>query len=224
MTLNASTVDIAILSILGILALLGFLKGLVKDFFGTVNIILAIFIAFIVSPFVVEIAADHFSYPTIFVAVITKFVVFVSLLIILSIFSSRFSKPLSERIPAPINQSLGFGFGFVKGYLVFAFILAILLSFYAPKNSKSFKGKLGPDWLNQAQSYDLMLFGANIFKPFIDDHMDYIQKVNFAGDDKKNEKSNKKSKDQDVEDLIKEELGYKRPDIEKMQRLIEIVQ
>jgi hypothetical protein len=84
---------------------------------------------------------------------------------------------------------------------------------------------MGPRWLHEAKSYDLLLFGANIFKPFIDENMDYIKKTSFAADkqDEKDDKPERKSKNDEIEDIIEKELGYERPQIEKMQRLIEIV-
>jgi hypothetical protein len=94
-------------------------------------------------------------------------------LIIGSIVNSKISGPLSKVTPIAINQSLGFGFGFAKGYMIVAFVFTAIMSFYSPSSfseaEDKFSSRVGPEWLTKSKSYDLLLFGSNWIKPIIDD-------------------------------------------------------
>jgi len=82
---------------------------------------------------------------------------------------------------------LGFGFGFAKGYFMLSFVFAIFLSMYSGsavdklKKDKPIIKKIGPNWFCESKSYGILLFGADIIKPFIDRKMDQINNDNNSG-------------------------------------------
>lgn len=195
MSITPTTVDITLFFIVFLFAFLAFLKGFVKDFFSTLNLIIAIFASYTLGPILSK-AMPQSSYPQTFVDLGSNFIVFVTTLIILAIISSRISTPLSERVPMFINQTLGFGFGFAKGYFMLAFVFAIFLAFYSSpiiddlKKDEPHDTKIGPVWFRESKSYDILLPGADILKPVVDKYFEQLR-GNIGHDILKNKDDNK---------------------------------
>jgi membrane protein required for colicin V production len=169
MTLTPNSIDGALIFILLVFAFLSFLKGFIKDFFSTLNLILAIVISYAVSPIISKLISSNGT-QQLMIELGTQFAVFIVLLIIFSIITSKISTPLAEKIPGAVNQSLGFGFGFVKGYVVLSFAFASLIYFYSYSDNKSpkIKERVGPEWLRKSKSYDFLEFGADLAHPIIE--------------------------------------------------------
>ncbi len=174
MNMTPNSVDAILFSILFIFAILAFLKGFIRDFFSTLNLIIAIVLSYAASPYISQFI--KISAPQILIDLAVQFLVFIVVLIICSILSSKISHPLSDKVPSALNQSLGFGFGFAKGYLILSFVFAILLFFYSDSSSKNsevkivnskFKEKFGPEWFRGSKSYDILEYGALFLKPFV---------------------------------------------------------
>jgi membrane protein required for colicin V production len=191
MNLTPNSVDGILFFVLFVFAFLAFLKGFVKEFFSTLNLIIAIITSYIASPFISKLFVNVEA-PQILVDLGVQFIVFVVILIVCSIISSKISNPLSEKIPHFLNQSLGFGFGFLKGYLIISFIFAILLFFYSSNplskepetkivDSKK-QEKFGPAWFQDSKSYDVLYYGADVIKPLVDGILSQIK--NSGNDDK----------------------------------------
>ena len=185
MTLTPNSVDGAIFFILFVFAILAFLKGFIKDFFSTINLLLAMIASDVIGSMISKMIVKGGS-SQMLVDLGVRFGVFVVILIICSMVSSKISAPLSKKIPNAVNQSLGFGFGFTKGYFILAFSFAIILSLYSnssddlPKDDKSKKEKLtseriGPAWFKESKSYGILAVGANAIRPFIDHMMDQVR-------------------------------------------------
>ncbi len=262
MNLTPNSVDAILFFILFVFAFLAFLKGFVKEFFTTLNLIIAITASYILSPFIAKLFVDSQT-PGILVDLGTQFMVFVSVLIICSIFSSKIYVPLSEKIPEFLNQSLGFGFGFLKGYLIISFIFSILLFFYS--NNPLFKDdaakiadskkqeKFGPEWFQDSKSYDILHYGADFLKPFVDSVLKttdkniekkipediggginainkviktqrfYEQILEDENRPNKQSANEPENKEAGPESEQKNENGYTDQEIKKMKRLIEIM-
>ena len=176
-------VDGALIFILLLFALLSFLKGFIKDFFSTLNLILAIVISYVASPVITRLFSKNETQQLI-IELGTQFTIFIILLIIFSILTSKISTPLSERIPGSVNQSLGFGFGFLKGYVILSFVFAGLLYFYSYSSNTNpkIKQKIGPEWLEKSKSYNFLEYGANIAKPIIDNALTKARGDDYSGD------------------------------------------
>ena len=208
MNLSPTSVDIVVFVILFIFAILAFLKGFIKDFFSTLNLILATIASYILGPIVSKFFVSGSGASQIMIDLGIRFGVFIAFLIIGAIVSSKISKPLSAKIPNSIDQSLGFGFGFAKGYLILSFVVAVILSFFtAPdaSNKGSFTKKSGPRWLQESKSYGILLVGANLVKPFIDNMTDQVR-TNAGGETK--EESPKKNKAESIDNFIKAKKLY----------------
>ncbi|MFT6106510.1 MAG: membrane protein required for colicin V production [Rickettsiales bacterium] len=236
-----NTVDGVIFLVIFIFAFLAFLKGFIKDLFATLNLVFATIASYALSPLIADFIPST-KYPQMLVDLGVRFLIFVTILILASMMTSRISKPLSEKIPTAINQSLGFGFGFAKGYFILAFVFAVFLSLY----EKSSYEKIGPDWFQSSKSYDLLLVGSKIVKPFTDDFIDQVK-----GDNLRNLGEKKyllQDPDESIDSIMKnkklyehldkyeeitddnkiknedEDSGYSNGQMEKLKRLIEIVQ
>jgi membrane protein required for colicin V production len=179
--MTPNSVDGILFFILFAFAFLAFLKGFVRDFFSTLNLIVAITISYTASPYISQLI--KISAPQILMDLVIQFVVFITVLIICSIINSKISHPLSEKIPDALNQSLGFGFGFAKGYLILSFIFAILLFFYSDHPSKEselkienskYKEKFGPEWFRDSKSYNILEYGASFLKPLVNNAFSHI--------------------------------------------------
>jgi membrane protein required for colicin V production len=207
MNMTPNYTDGIIFLILFIFAFLAFLKGFVKEFFSTINLIIAITLSYIVSPYVSKFI--NISAPQILIDLSTQFIVFILTLIACSILSSKISNPLSDKIPDALNQTLGFGFGFTKGYFILSFVFAIALFFYSDQpsdqskvkieNSKR-KEKFGPHWLTESKSYGILEYGANFLQPLVSSTFSQIQ-----GD-----ATSKKNSDNDELDTVKEVIKSKK--------------
>ncbi len=225
--MTPNSVDGILFFILFVFAFLAFLKGFVREFFSTLNLIIALIISYVASPFITKLFVNV-SAPQMLIDLGTQFVVFVAVLIICSILSAKVSHPLSEKMPDFLNQSLGFGFGFVKGYLIISFAFAVLLFFYSGitsddaevkiKDSKKVE-KFGPEWFKNSRSYDILDFGATLLQPMVKDMLSGIngnndnQKKSSDGFDNQLDAVKKIIKTQKVYDkLLQEENNPSTPD------------
>ena len=231
MTLTPNTIDGILFLILFIFAFLAFLKGFVKEFFSTLNLIISTVSSYIISPSLSKLFFID-NIPQILVDLIARFIIFVSVIIILSIIFSKISAPLNKKIPPTINQSLGFGFGFFKGYVVISFCFAMMIAFYSYQQSiysgledssseQSEKEAPGPQWLKNSKSYNILSYGADFLHPVIDGIFSQIT----------GNTNNYMSKDQlgleekiiESQELYDDTSGYKKQDRKNMDRLIEII-
>lgn len=174
--MTPNSVDGILFFILFVFAFLAFLKGFVKEFFSTLNLIIATVLSYVASPYVAKLFVNV-SAPQMLIDLGTQFIVFVVVLIICSILSAKISHPLSDKMPDFLNQSLGFGLGFTKGYLIMSFGFAVLLFFYSGQPSKDSESKIknskhiekfGPEWFRNSKSYDILDYGATLLKPLVD--------------------------------------------------------
>jgi len=250
MSLTPNTLDGILLSILFIFAFLAFLKGFIKEFFSTLNLIISIIASYLIAPIFAKFISIALM-PHIAVQIVIRFIVFVTILIICSILSARVSTPLSTKIPSSVNQFLGFGFGFFKGYLMLSFCFAMLVFFYSnpfsqimvdeKDNSNSTNlatnlakhQKFGPKWLQDSKSYSILECGADLLRPAVETIFASIEdniNKNDPLSDKVNsiDNINTKLKTDDTDQKLQSdtnkssEYGYSKQDLKKMQRLIEI--
>jgi membrane protein required for colicin V production len=248
MILTSNNLDITLLVIIFIFAFLAFLKGFIKEFFSTLNLVVSIVASYLISPMISQLISIE-GVPNIILQIVIRFIAFVTILIFCSIIAARVSNPLSSKIPSAINQSLGFGFGFCKGYLILSFCFAILVFFYsnpfaqiATNNQQNLDDlvmsltqdqKFGPKWLQDSKSYNILQFGADFLSPAVKNmftKIEYKDSINNSLLDNPDlvKKPNKELK-KDIDQLKMNEskqtddYGYNKQDIKKMQRLIEII-
>ncbi len=82
---------------------------------------------------------------------------------------------------------MGFAFGFAKGYVIFAFLFALITSLYAgnysffsfsaAENDKKEEknGRHGPQWLTESKSYKILDLGSDVLTPIALNFVDFVK-------------------------------------------------
>ena len=249
--------DLIFASTLFLLAVLAFIKGFMSSFFSTFNWIVALFLSYFLSPIIIKFFG--FGVNSIFITSLASIVTFFISWISISIITSSISKTFLAIIPDPIDKSMGFAFGFAKGYIIFAFLFALITSLYAGnysffsfsavENDKKEDGdkRHGPQWLTKSKSYKILDLGSVALAPIALNFVDFVKGNNFSQntlsdliDKKITEKDlEEKIEDVNIEDNLEKvrkihkiyqevdnysEKGYKKDEIENMDRLIETIE
>jgi len=158
---------------------------------------------------------------------------FTTTLIFISIITSNIAKVIGNKFPSSINVSFGLIFGTLKGYMLSALAFSIIMNVYGSSKNE-------PEWFSSSKSYQPLLIGSDIIKPFTDSLFGSLSEKKSDDDKKpKNEINNfikklEKTKDnlkyleratedaaieEQIEEVIEDE-GYKKDQIKKMDRLI----
>ena len=238
MNFSGNWFDITFIAIILILALLAFLRGFIKDFAAFLNWLVAISLTYLLSPHIVKLF-EKSKYSEIIIKSAVSSILFIVLLIVISMITSRICKSLEDKIPGGVDQSLGFAFGFAKGYFLCALFFGIIVALYSsglinakePVKTKAGK-RIGPDWLIKAQSYKILEVGADILKPLTDIIVKSVEKTGLANENSakdeilnKLDEMEKSAPKQEEDDFSDEEVtsgkGYNFKEIKKMNRLIE---
>jgi len=233
MDVNENLFDIIFLTIVLVLGLLAFLRGFIREIFSVLNWILAIFLTYALSPVIMMFIDDN-SLSSLIIGLISQTILFTVSLIIISIFTSKISRPLSDRMPFLINQPLGLAFGIGKAYLMVALIFSIITTIYSydilelPQSSKQVEGRVGPDWLQNSISYEILEVGAEFLQPVVDVAINSIKMSALKSKDGMSDQIIKKlddinEKDSDELQEYLEEGGYGIEDLQKMQNLIRLI-
>ncbi len=196
--------DLIFVSALFLLSVLAFVKGFMASFFSTFNWLSAILLSYFLTPFIAELISQNNA--GIILNLVISAVTFFASLIILSIFTSSISKTLLSIVPESINKSLGFAFGFMKGYIIFAFFFVVVTSLYGgnysifpstslsdsenkdteSKGIKSQEDRFGPAWLTEAKSYKVLELGSEMLRPVALSAIDLFKNTASSNDMVKN--------------------------------------
>jgi membrane protein required for colicin V production len=226
--------DIVFIAIILIMAILAFLRGFIRDFASFLNWVIAISITYLLTPFIVGLFAKS-SYADVINKLSVGCVLFVILLILTSLTTSRIARDLSQRLPSSVDQSLGFAFGFAKAYLICALIFEVIISWHKLVDSKKTNNLVGPEWLTKAQSYKILELGGDALKPaakailktFNGSQLE--EKVKEKVKDQVKEQVKKKVKEQikaqakSQDDEDDDGKGYDAKERQKMNHLIDII-
>ncbi len=163
--------------------------------------------------------------------VAARVVIFILTFIVTALSTSGLCKALKEKMSKVFDRSLGVLFGIVKTLLIFGFIYSISLNLYGfllGKNVEETSAKL-PEWLVQAKCYNILHLSGNVLDPLVKKFFDAttknLDKV-VPKQDNLDEKINELLKKKDAAEPLDEsaiDAGYNKKDIEKMNRLIEII-
>jgi membrane protein required for colicin V production len=216
--------DFIIFGILGFFALIGLMRGFVKEIFSIANWIIASIITIYLRPIITGLILTKINIPIVADLISNSFL-FTTALILVSIITSNISKGISGIFPTPINVFFGLIFGFFKGYLISALIFSIIISIYGENKEK-------PLWFEESKLYQPLSIGSNFVEPFTNSL--------FGNLPKKSEEENLDETDSEINSLmdkidsVKEKVvsddvdedsnnGYKEDQIKKMDRLIDTI-
>lgn len=232
---NLNFLDYIFIIFTAIFVLTAFFRGFIKEVFSLLNWVVAITLAHFLAPYAEEFLQRYFSNKTL-IDVASRAIIFLLAFIITIFSTSNLRDALKEKISTLFDRSLGVLFGLAKTLLIFGLIYS--LYFNLLKNSKEF-----PSWLKEAQCYSLLKISGETIDPlvknFLKDATKHIEKksepkkeLDQKIDEILGKKEDKKIAEKEVVKTDSSEIkkpsddnsGYSKKDIEKMNRLIEIVQ
>jgi membrane protein required for colicin V production len=143
--------DIIVLIVVGVAAIGGFLRGLVQEVLSLAAWILAAFaIYYLHKPLTDGIATQMDSEPAV------SILAFALLLLIpyaaMKVIANNVGQASRNSILGPIDRVLGFGFGALKGALIFVFGFSVLVLGY--DTVWGFEGR--PTWMTTARTYPIV--------------------------------------------------------------------
>ncbi len=207
-----------------------FFRGFVKEIFSLFNWLIALTLSYLLAPYLSKLLLFYSDNK--FVAdIAARVIIFIFVFIATALSTSGLCKALKEKMSKVFDRSLGVLFGIVKTLLIFGFIYSISLNLYGfllGKNVEENSAPL-PEWLLQAKCYNILHLSGNTLDPLVKKffdattkNLDKVVPKQDNLDEKINELLNKKDVAEPL-DESSEDAGYNKKDIEKMNRLIEII-
>lgn len=237
--------DLIFFTTIIIFTLIAFFRGFIKEIFSFFIWIISAVFAYFLSPFLAEFLSSYYKNENILYFA-TRLTIFIILFLTLSFSLSETIKNLKEKVPTIFDKSFGALFGVLKTILIFAIFYSAIYNTLSlvMKNAnidiKEGKNVKMPIWIREAKCGNILKISSSVVDPlveiFVEAVAQRVYKSNLVPktlDDKiiddtteqiSKEKNNiDNSKKDDVENS-KDSGGYNKRDIEKMNRLIEIVE
>lgn len=154
--------DLVLIGLLVLSGILAFARGFVKEVLSILGWlgagILALEFYPQLSPYILpyidhEQIADGIAFA----------VIFIVCLVLLSLASSTISRKVQNSDVGPLDRSLGFLFGLLRGAVVIALLYLLLVQFLPPREH--------PDWLRQARAMPVVEYSANLLLELAPEHI-----------------------------------------------------
>lgn len=224
-----------------IFVLTAFFRGFVKEVFSFLNWVVAFVTSHLLGPHVAKFFVSG-SLSSAITDIAVRSVIFVTVFFVCLLSTSGLAKELKKKVPKPIDRSMGVLFGLSKTLLIFGIIysvfinsMSMLLDKNITRDSKEF-----PSFLSEAKFHDLVEAAANIVDVPVNSFLNGMSSSLGGKNANSQELLNKKIEDaledklDDIDSDIGDQLddveeidqlnGYDKKDIEKMNRLIEILE
>lgn len=223
--------DYFIFLIMLFLTLLGLLRGFIRELFSLLTWIGSGTLTIALRPVITNLISQKIS-NTILANAISSLLIFVIAIIGLSILTSNISKTITTKFPSSINITLGIAFGFAKGFIISSLIFATIINIF--DDGFNLKDKFGPGWLQKSATYKPLSFGAYLILPVVDPILNEMKSDYSVSDEdieKKGIKNDAKEKinllktndkEKTTNDNKKEEDGYTKDQIDKLDHLIDL--
>lgn len=248
------------------IVLIAFFRGFVRELFSVINWVLAGFLVYAISPYLVKPLLGIAGGATM-ANIIASTISFIVIFIVTTILTRKMAFACKEKIPYTTDQILGTVFGALKAFFIFGFVYAASInlhsSLYGIEKDAKLQEKM-PSWLYQSKFRGIIAPFATILNPMVEASIDDSQ-TRFLGKEVDSKKEGKKTKSQikrqklneeklqpygifnknyqkikenfkkteekpkkikktkKVSEIYKEK-GYSKKEIEKMDRLIEIIE
>ena len=237
--------DLVFLASCAIFILTAFFRGFVKEIFGLFNLIAALFASYWLSQVISNIFFGGSIAGAISIIALRS-IIFFATFFISFLLTRSLCKELKNKLPKSLDSSIGVLFGLTKSIFIFAAIYCVLItsmSLFYNKNINRNSSEL-PIFLKEAKFLDLISSSSKLIqkpiKLFIYDIFKDLNNSEFRNynanplDQKINDVIN--NSDRDYNKKIKKNIGnlkkigniddkngYNKKDIDKMNRLIEII-
>lgn len=223
--------DYTVLGIMVFFTLLGLVRGFIQELSSLVNWIGSGLLTVLLREPINNLIDGKISNPIVS-NMVSSITIFVIAIIGFSILTSSVAKTINTKFPSSINITLGLAFGFTKGFLICSLIFATILNLFG--NTEDLSSKSGPEWFQKSETYRPLSLGAYMILPFADSILgrikDKYNKNNIFHNNNNNEEKvdsvdkPEKSDDKDkINEKSKENGGYKKEQLEKLNHLIEIL-
>jgi uncharacterized membrane protein required for colicin V production len=246
MSTAVNIVDLVFFGFTFIFVLTAFLRGFVKEVFALLNWIISFTLSYALAPYLGKMFL-FYTKSTLIADISARTIIFILCFIIFIFATHGMCKDIKEKINQSFDRSLGVLFGLVKTLLVFGLVYSIIMNMYGfllgKGKSKADESQL-PKWFTEAKSYNIMKVSGSILDPMVKVVFEEVVKnfdrvapdmIEGVNPDALNNLMDKTVQGSEVStDLIQsgsekiektiEDKGYNKKDIEKMNRLIEIVQ
>ena len=155
--LPVNITDMVVIGVLLLSALLALARGFVREVLSIAGWVAAGFITYFALPHVQKPAeqwvAKKFDIKEAMVADVgAGAAIFIAALVVFTIITIIISKRIQESEIGPLDRSLGFLFGLVRGAFVLSLAYLVLIQFIPPKDH--------PKWIKDARSLDALQSGA----------------------------------------------------------------
>jgi membrane protein required for colicin V production len=152
--------DYSILGIIAFFALIGLIRGFIREVFSIMNWVVAAIVTVYLRPILSNLILIKINIPII-ADLISNLFLFTATFIFMSIITSNIAKGIADKFTAFVDVPFGLVFGAIKGYILSALIFSIILNIYGNKENE-------PDWFAESKIYQPLSIGAEIVKPFTD--------------------------------------------------------
>lgn len=247
-----TTFDFIFFVITAIIVLIAFYRGIIKEFFSLINWVLSFAMSYLLSPILCDLLVNFFDSKLV-MNISVRIVVFLLTFVIFLFSTIRLANDLTESMNIYLNRSLGILLGAVKSLILFGAVYSLYNCFFdyalGQKIVAQNKYRLPAWYLNSYSSpivtrtgefvdpvvrgfFSLAKKNVNdlikiddVVKPKIENDIiskyaeeidsDIVIKKPVDDENNKNKIKKEVKKNNDV--------GYDKKDIEKMQKLIEII-
>ncbi|MDH3233140.1 MAG: CvpA family protein [Alphaproteobacteria bacterium] len=145
--------DIGVLAVVVISALLAFSRGIVRELLSVAGWVAAAFATLYIFPYVQPLARKYISI-TLAADLGAALIIFLATLTVISIGSGWLARQIHDTDFKPLDRSLGFVFGALRGLVLLC--LAYLLFNWAYKPDEQ------PVWVKEARSRPVLAYGARV--------------------------------------------------------------
>ena len=243
MSATLNMFDLIFLGLTLIFIVVAFFRGFVKEIFAITNWILSFTICYFLSPFITDFLASKYG-NKLAIDVAVKFFVFTVAFITIALSTSSMADAMKEKLPSYMDRSLGVLYALLKTFIVLGFVYSLTLNLYSyligAKDEHAPKQDV-PTWLQDAKLYNIARIGGGLMDPIVKlllsleseninemlPNLDAISGGNgIKFDSEKPEEADKILDEKPNENAPKEnenDMGYNKKDIEKMNRLMEII-
>lgn len=242
--------DLVFITLSLVFILTAFFRGFVKEIFSIFNWALALIISWALTPYLARVFYIY-SDSKVVIDVVIRLILFVTTFVFTAMSTRSLSKDLRKKIPKLFDRSLGIFFGIAKIMLIFGLVYSIAINviIYATDSDSTSSAQKMPDWFLTSKSRSTVEFAGAIVNPIVEGIINSATKnfdrsleggeeldgkiqdiINDKIDGKLQEKLEEIEENQDLQDKLIKSLeeennsGYNKKDIDKMNRLIEIVQ
>lgn len=143
--------DIAVLLLVGLGAITGFLRGFVQEVLALAAWVIALFAIHYAHTPLADVLQPHIGTAS-GAAVLAFAILLLVPYVIVKLLAASFGNAARNSVLGPIDRVLGFGFGAMKGMVIVVVVFSIFVLGY-----DTIWGPGGrPDWIKQARSYDFV--------------------------------------------------------------------